>query len=283
MATATEQDQPGPAGTDPAPTVVEATPAPVIMGSGADDAVPVATDESPESAGDVVPVATDETAAAAEFADLVARVADGDERLAALDRRLAAADERIESLTARLAETADQGRAAVTALQEDVTELRDTARRSAADTAVRIAREVERHTTAALLDDRQRLHQASVALAGLAQSLADAARGIPAELTAAAAGALLETFAVDVDLLLQQLGHEPLRVAPGDAFDPRLHRAVLRVPTADPAADRTVARVVRDGYRTPATDRVLLFADVEVHRAAPSTEEAAAGRKAADR
>lgn len=218
-------------------------------------------------------VATTERVAALE-----ARLTEADVRGAAVDRRLADADEEIERLTARLAEALDGAavqRSAVDALHQDVTALQEAGRRTATD----IARAVEQHTTAALVDGQQRLHQASVGLAGLAQSLTDASRSVPTELTAESARMLFETFAVDVDLLLQQLGHEALGVAAGDPFDPRRHRAVRRVATDDPSADRTVARVLRDGYRTPATDRVLLFADVEVHRAAPTTDPAASGQE----
>ncbi|WP_166442167.1 nucleotide exchange factor GrpE [Nakamurella flava] len=224
-------------------------------------------------------LARSETVATTErVAALEARIAEADVRSTTVERRLADADEEIERLTARLAEAVDGAaaqRSAVAALHQDVTTLQEAGRRTATD----IARAVEQHTTAALVDGQQRLHQASVTLAGLAQSLADAARSVPTELTAESARTLFETFAVDVDLLLQQLGHEALGVAAGDPFDPRRHRAVRRVATDDPAADRTVARVLRDGYRTPATDRVLLFADVEVHRTTPTTDPAAPGQE----
>lgn len=220
----------------------------------------------------------EERAAAAEatIATLTERLAELESRAdrlegaaRSLERGVAAADDQLESLTARVSElvdAADHDRAGATAIGTEVAELQATVRRLDQGTAVAVAREVERHTTAELLDGQQRLHQTSIAMAGLAQALTDAARQITPELTADSARALLDSFAVDVDLLLQQLGHEALGVTTGDVFDAKRHRALRRVPTADPTADRTIARVIRDGYRTPATDRVLLFADVEVYR-----------------
>jgi hypothetical protein len=39
-----------------------------------------------------------------------------------------------------------------------------------------------------------------------------------------------------------------------------------RVSTSDPLQDKVITRVIRDGYVSVGTGRILLFADVEVSR-----------------
>jgi len=59
----------------------------------------------------------------------------------------------------------------------------------------------------------------------------------------------------------------PYTVESGSSFDPALHVGVRRVPTDDPALDRTVARTVRPGFMR-GESTVVRPAKVEVYRAA---------------
>ncbi len=71
---------------------------------------------------------------------------------------------------------------------------------------------------------------------------------------------------VVADILYRQ-GIEQLEIPPEAPFNPREHRACAAVPTPEAARDRTVARVVRAGFRNAA--RILRVADVEVCRFTP--------------
>lgn len=67
-----------------------------------------------------------------------------------------------------------------------------------------------------------------------------------------------------LDILYRQ-GVEPCATTQGSPFDPKEHRACGTVSTNERHQDRTIARVVRAGFRTEA--RLLRTADVEVYRA----------------
>src|SRR4051794_12917601 len=60
-------------------------------------------------------------------------------------------------------------------------------------------------------------------------------------------------------------------VEPGTAFDARAHRIALVEATPDPAADRTVARVVRPGFSW-ADGSVIRLTDVAVFRHTPDPQ-----------
>jgi len=67
-----------------------------------------------------------------------------------------------------------------------------------------------------------------------------------------------------LDILYRQ-GVEPCATTEGSPFDPKEHRACGTVSTNEHHQDRTIARVIRAGFRTEA--RLLRTADVEVYRA----------------
>jgi molecular chaperone GrpE (heat shock protein) len=132
-----------------------------------------------------------------------------------------------------------------------------------------IAAEVERHTTDALVQSQHSLQLAVNSIAQLALAMAESARDITADVSPESATALLDSFRVDLDAILAQLGFESLGTSVGATFDPHRHRALKRLPTVEAAMDKTITRVIRDGYSSTATGRILLFADVEVSRYLP--------------
>jgi molecular chaperone GrpE len=72
-----------------------------------------------------------------------------------------------------------------------------------------------------------------------------------------------------LDVLFRQ-GIEPCVARENSVFDPKEHRACGTVSTTDRSRDRTIARVIRVGFRTET--RVLRTADVEVYRANTEAE-----------
>lgn len=66
-----------------------------------------------------------------------------------------------------------------------------------------------------------------------------------------------------LDILYRQ-GVEPYDAPAEAAFDPKLHRALGSVATSTPCQDRSVARVVRVGFRSEA--RVIRSLEAEVYR-----------------
>jgi molecular chaperone GrpE (heat shock protein) len=135
-----------------------------------------------------------------------------------------------------------------------------------ADVHRAIAARVEQYTSDALVQSQQSLQLAVNSIAQLALAMAESSRDLVEDVSAESATVLLDSFRVDLDAILAQLGFEPLQTAVGEMFDPHRHRALKRIATADPLQDKTVTRVIRDGYRNVATGRILLFADVEVSR-----------------
>jgi molecular chaperone GrpE (heat shock protein) len=89
---------------------------------------------------------------------------------------------------------------------------------------------------------------------------------LPGDFDAVRAAALLRSYAQSVEMALERAGVLPVTPEIGAAFDARQHRASGVVPAAGPAADATVAEVVRDGYRDTVSDRVLMPATVRVAR-----------------
>ncbi len=66
-----------------------------------------------------------------------------------------------------------------------------------------------------------------------------------------------------LDILYRQ-GVEPYDAPAETAFDPKLHRALGSVATSTPGQDRSIARVVRVGFRREA--RVIRSLEAEVYR-----------------
>jgi molecular chaperone GrpE (heat shock protein) len=184
--------------------------------------------------------------------DIAAREAN--QRIDELAARLTSVDDRLHGLHSQLADTRG-------GLAEHDSALLDV-RRS-------IAAEVEKQTTDTLVDSQHSLQLAVNSIAQLALAMAESATDITEDLSADSASALLDSFRVDLDAVLAQLGFVSLETAVGTGFDPRRHRALKRVATQDQASDRQISRVIRDGYRSATTGRILLFADVEVGRFQP--------------
>jgi molecular chaperone GrpE (heat shock protein) len=208
-------------------------------------------------------------ASAESIAAAIGRVTAAEGRFDVTKGRLDATDalvrEHIESIAGRL--TAVDGRLA--AVDDHLAALR---RRAAdhdsalEDISRSIAAEVERHTSDALVDSQHSLQLAVNSIAQLALAMAESARDITEDVSAESATALLDSFRIDLDAILAQLGFESLATTVGATFDPHRHRALKRVATKDAAADKAITRVIRDGYISAATGRILLFADVEVSR-----------------
>ena len=152
-------------------------------------------------------------------------------RLDATDAAVRSAGEQIATSTGRLA-TLD-GR--LDALDERIAALQQHAAghdRALQDITRTIAAEVERHTTDALVETRHSLQLAVNSIAQLALAMAESSRDITEDVSAESATALLDSFRVDLDAILAQLGFESLDTAVGDIFDPHRHRALKRVPTS---------------------------------------------------
>lgn len=199
--------------------------------------------------------ATAEKAAAAAITAKVDALA---ERLTAVDTRLAELGGLVEGLDG----SASRFEGLVRGLDERVAE-NDGA---LADVHRTIAVQVEQYTSDALVESQQSLQLAVNSIAQLALAMAESSRDLTEDVSAESATVLLDSFRVDLDAILAQLGFEPLQTAVGETFDPHRHRALKRVATADPLQDKAVNRVIRDGYRNAETGRILLFADVEVSR-----------------
>lgn len=189
-------------------------------------------------------------------------------RVAAVDQRQSEVDARVTAVEGLIGSLEDSFRS----LNDSVAGLAERAAQhdaALADVRRSIAAEVERFTCDALVESQQSLQLAVNSIAQLSLAMAESSRDISEDVSAESATVLLDSFRVDLDAILLQLGFEALGAAAGDAFDPHLHRALKRVPTSDPQQDKTITRVIRDGYRGTATGRVLLFADVEVGRHRP--------------
>ena len=69
-----------------------------------------------------------------------------------------------------------------------------------------------------------------------------------------------------VENALDQLGAVSVGVKPGQAFDSRLHTAARQTPTGDPARDKTIAAVLRQGFAFQHESKPALYARVNVYR-----------------
>jgi molecular chaperone GrpE (heat shock protein) len=211
-------------------------------------------------------------AAAESTAAASGRVQAAESRLDGTEGRLDATDvsvgQHIETITGRLASVDER----LTAADDHLATLRQRADdhdRALKDITRTIAAEVERHTSDALVNSQHSLQLAVNSIAQLALAMAESSRDITEDVSAESATALLDSFRIDLDAILAQLGFESLDTSIGDVFDPHRHRALKRVPTSDAAQDKAITRVIRDGYSSAATGRILLFADVEVSRYRP--------------
>lgn len=83
----------------------------------------------------------------------------------------------------------------------------------------------------------------------------------------------LFTVAKDFRFLMDEIGDllsdfdvAPVDAQPGDPVEPRLHMVVSTVATTDPMADRTIARVIQQGYTYVGSSRPLQAAKVTAHK-----------------
>lgn len=75
-----------------------------------------------------------------------------------------------------------------------------------------------------------------------------------------------------VENALDQLGAVSVGAKPGQAFDSRLHTAARQTPTGDPARDKTIAAVLRQGFAFQHESKPALYARVNVYRYDSSLE-----------
>lgn len=84
--------------------------------------------------------------------------------------------------------------------------------------------------------------------------------------------ALLESFALSVELTLERCGSVPIRPSVCARFSVREHRAVELVAAESPDEDGTIAAIVADGYLDTRTERITTPARVRVRRWTPPEE-----------
>jgi len=205
-------------------------------------------DEEPDTAG-----APTEPVESAEQGELIALA----ERISALEAALALQQSAI-------ADVGDSFQAAIDNVGERLDDRIDD--RIADGIAGSIAVEVERVTTDELVEAKRNLSLAAHSMAHLALGITESAESVTGDLRPDSITALLHSFRAEVDNILLQLGYSPLDTQVGERFDPNRHRSLRRIPTDDVRLDRLIAKVIRDGYRSENTKRILVYSDVEVHR-----------------
>lgn len=75
-----------------------------------------------------------------------------------------------------------------------------------------------------------------------------------------------EHFRDAIEEALSLVDIESVNAAAGDPFDARQHHATLSVDTDDPELDKRIHRVLQQGFTHVAASRVMLPAQVSVHR-----------------
>lgn len=108
----------------------------------------------------------------------------------------------------------------------------------------------------------------------LRRDLLHQARTVPTEMGRQQVAALLESFALSVELALERCGSVPIRPVVGEPFSAREHQAVGVLPAERPEQDQTVGAVLADGYRDTTTGRVTVPAKVQVLRWEQATQDA---------
>ncbi|WP_204354857.1 nucleotide exchange factor GrpE [Mycolicibacterium llatzerense] len=88
-------------------------------------------------------------------------------------------------------------------------------------------------------------------------------------------------FVSEIEEALGLLDIESIGVSMADEFDAGKHAARRRIDTDDPALDRRIAKVLRQGFAFVGAERVLLPAMVNVYRYAPSVQSETASVAAA--
>jgi len=69
-----------------------------------------------------------------------------------------------------------------------------------------------------------------------------------------------------IENAIDLLGAVSIDAKPGQKFDSRLHAAVKQLPTGDPALDKTIASVSRQGFAFRHQSKPALYASVSVYR-----------------
>ena len=234
------------------PEVTESTPPATAPDTKADEPAEDAPQEEPPS-GTGEPDAPTATTTTVETEDRSAQVAES-----AAQASLTA----LTALTGRISALEE----AFARQQQAIADVGASVTDDLADIAGSIALEVERVTTDELVDAKRNLSLAAHSMAHLALGITEAADNVTGELGPDSITALLHSFRAEVDNVLLQLGYAPLDTRVGERFDPNRHRSLRRIPTDDMSLDRLIARVIRDGYRSENTKRILVYSDVEVHR-----------------
>lgn len=81
----------------------------------------------------------------------------------------------------------------------------------------------------------------------------------------------LTCYRETIDDILYRYGVEQIDVTVGGSFNPKEHRAVATISTADETADRTISKIIRGGFRTDTA--MIRNAEVEVCRYVPAAIE----------
>lgn len=111
---------------------------------------------------------------------------------------------------------------------------------------------------------RALLGPAVTELANLHAAVAEAARRDYESLGPDRIRKEFDLLADQVERTIDLLGAETIDARPGDPFDMRQHSAAKQVPTADPALDKTIAAVLRQGFRFDPDSKPALYARVTV-------------------
>ncbi|WP_179150804.1 nucleotide exchange factor GrpE [Leifsonia sp. NCR5] len=111
---------------------------------------------------------------------------------------------------------------------------------------------------------RALLGPAVTELANLHAAVAEAARRDYEPLGPERIRKEFDLLADQVERTIDLLGAQTLDARPGDPFDMRQHTAAKQVPTADPALDKTIAAVLRQGFRFDPDSKPALYARVSV-------------------
>ncbi|WP_272897008.1 nucleotide exchange factor GrpE [Mycolicibacterium tusciae] len=115
-------------------------------------------------------------------------------------------------------------------------------------------------------ETKKLLKPVSTQLIALYSDLEDAAAALSPGISVEQIGGLLSNFALMVEQILDNLGLTSLETAAGDDFEPRMHHAIKKVDTGNPASDRKIVEVLRQGFIEPGEAKPLAPSRVSVYR-----------------
>lgn len=110
-------------------------------------------------------------------------------------------------------------------------------------------------------------------IARVRDSLLQQSASLPEDFDAARAVRLLESFAGEIELLLEDNGVSLDWTEPGSTFDARRHRLIRMIDTADETLVGQVAETHRAAYVDDETGAILSHGGVSVYRLAPGSVE----------